>query len=166
MSNNKKLHIAKFKINKNKLKTGKKVSESKFATRDSSSYINVPEKWKEKSIDLEREEFKLQLFHKKLLFFISLLLIVILFLCFIVFLAMFWYSGINEPKPFYKLIKDVPYLIIIILALCLAPITIICSLIKNVFKEKFKNENDENALSNNPSTMLVKELMHIITNKN
>ena len=55
---------------------------------------------------------------------------------------MFLYSGTDDIEPFYKLVKDVPYLIAIILALCLAPLTVICSLIRNVFKEKTKEEKE------------------------
>lgn len=68
-------------------------------------------------------------------FFISLFFALILFLFFIVFLAMFLYSGTDDIEPFYKLVKDVPYLIAIILALCLAPLTVICSLIRNALKK-------------------------------
>lgn len=52
-----------------KQKAGQNVLESDFASRISASYKDVPQEWKEKSIDLEREEIKLKLFHKKCLFF-------------------------------------------------------------------------------------------------
>lgn len=150
-----------------KQKAGQNVLESDFASRISASYKDVPQEWKEKSIDLEREEIKLKLFHKKCLFFISLFFALILFLFFIVFLAMFLYSGTNDIEPFYKLVKDVPYLIAIILALCLAPLTVICSLIRNVFKEKTKEEKEEyDTASNNPLAVLSRTIADMATNKN
>lgn len=125
-----------------KQKAGQNVLESDFARSSFSSYENI-QNWKEISIDLEREEIKLKLFHKKSLFVISLLFALFLFLFFIVFLAMLLYPGSNDIAPFYNLVKEVPYLIVIILILCVAPLTIICSLIRNVFKEKTKEEKEE-----------------------
>lgn len=149
-----------------KQKAGQNVLESDFASRNPISYKDVPQEWKEKSIDLEREEIKLKLFHKKCLFVISLFFALFLFLFFIVFLAMLLYPGSGDIAPFYKLVKEVPYLIVIILVLCLAPLTIICSLIRNVFKEKTKEEKEErDTASDTALTTLSRTITELIKNK-
>ncbi len=72
-----------------------------------------------------------------------------------------------EAVKVSELVKDVPYLIAIILALCLAPLTVICSLIRNVFKEKTKEEKEEyDTASNNPLAVLSRTIADMATNKN
>ncbi len=139
------------------------VSQKKFTDNDTADTNDNTNKVQGSEVQLfERKERSFQYYSKIVLLIFSLILVLLLITALFITLELILFPSNDIEMSFAQLIKDIPYFLVIIVVLCITPASILCSLIKNIFKE---DKQEQDVISQTTVATVSKIITDIIKNK-